>query len=193
MKKCSKCGIKKNYSEFHKSAKSKDGFITRCKACIKSYNKLRRDTKPEREIWHNMIYRCTDEKSISYENYGKRGIKVSDKWLKSFDAFLEDMGTRPSPEHSIERIDNDGNYEKDNCCWATRVDQNRNQRIRKDNNSGHKGVGFNKQRNVWRARINVNKKSIYLGYFTKIEDAIKARKEAELKYWSNNGYYRSTE
>jgi hypothetical protein len=76
--------------------------------------------------WYGMIDRCTNPKSISYRRYGGRGIAVCERWLSSFDAYLEDVGFPPSPELSIDRIDNDGNYEPSNVRWATRSQQAQN-------------------------------------------------------------------
>lgn len=80
-------------------------------------------TKTHR-IWQGMIQRCTNEKAISFPNYGGRGISVCERWRK-FDDFLADMGECPEG-HSIDRIDNDRNYEPDNCRWADRRTQSEN-------------------------------------------------------------------
>lgn len=95
-----------------------------CKPCNKQHGM--RGT-PEYVSWQHMKDRCNNPNSQDFHRYGYRGITVSDEW-NSFEVFYSDMGPRPSVEHSIERRDNDGNYEKSNCYWATRDEQSRNRR-----------------------------------------------------------------
>lgn len=74
-----------------------------------------------------MRERCNNPKAQRYNYYGARGIRVCERW-GSFELFIQDMGRRPSPKHSIDRIDNDGNYEPGNCRWATQDQQIKNSR-----------------------------------------------------------------
>lgn len=83
---------------------------------------------PEYQAWAGMKGRCTNPKRKSWNDYGGRGITICDRWLHSFEAFLADVGPRPSERHSIDRIDVDGNYEPKNVRWATWSEQLRNQR-----------------------------------------------------------------
>lgn len=138
---------------------------------------------PEYSVWAHIIQRCTNPKNKSYKYYGGRGIAVCDRWRNSFEVFYEDMGPKPGPEYSIDRINNDLGYYKENCEWARREKQSQNRRNMSNNTSGISGVNWHKRHEKWAARISKNNKRIHLGYFETKEEAIAVRKEAELKYW----------
>ena len=93
-----------------------------------TYSGLAAHRKAEYTCWDSMIRRCHQATHPNFRHYGGRGITVCEQWRTSFITFLEDMGPRPSYRYSIERIDNDGDYEPDNCCWATHAQQMKNRR-----------------------------------------------------------------
>jgi hypothetical protein len=83
---------------------------------------------PEYRTWCDMKSRCSNPKAQQYKWYGGRGITVCERWRKSFEAFYEDMGPRPSPKHTLDRRDNEGPYSPENCKWSTWKEQGRNKR-----------------------------------------------------------------
>jgi len=117
------CGVVKTV----RSDKLRNGTSTSC-GCLRK-NRLTHGLSgtPEHMAWRSMRYRCENPNNESYKDYGERGITVCERW-SSFDNFFEDMGPRPSSKHSIEREDVNGNYDPDNCVWATITEQNRNTR-----------------------------------------------------------------
>jgi hypothetical protein len=84
-------------------------------------------SSPEHSNWTAMKNRCLNPNGSDFNRYGGRGITIDPRWINSFEAFYADMGPRPTPEHTLERKDNDQGYSKDNCTWATRKEQARNQ------------------------------------------------------------------
>jgi hypothetical protein len=83
---------------------------------------------PEYRAWQTMRLRCVDPTNAAYPDYGGRGITVCERWLNSVEAFVADMGPKPTPAHELDRENNDGNYEPDNCRWVTRKVNDRNRR-----------------------------------------------------------------
>lgn len=131
---------------------------------------------PGYRSWSMMKQRCNNPNYTHYSYYGGRGIKVCERW-NDFRNFYEDMGARPSPQHSLDRIDNDGNYEPDNCRWATKLEQVLNRGINSNNTSGHKGVS--RRGSKWRAYVMVDHKQINLGTYTSFDEAVIARERYE--------------
>lgn len=135
---------------------------------------------PTHTCWVHIRSRCENPKNAGYYKYGARGIRVCERWRK-FENFLADMGPRPSPKHSIDRIDNDGNYEPGNCRWADALTQLYNRRHR----SPH-GFGVEINRNgTFTAVIAKDGVKQYLGTFKTTEEAGKARREAERRLWGH--------
>ena len=136
---------------------------------------------PLYHTWENMMQRCTNPENTNYKHYGARGIRVCKRW-HYFPNFLADIGERPK-KMTLDRIDNDGDYELGNIQWATQQAQVRNQRISRRNKTGQKGVWFNKKIGNYQSKLSVGDRQIYLGSFYSLAEAIEARKTAEVKYW----------
>ena len=168
--------------------------LCRCSFCSKTFNKELYRVKvnkssgcqkdkgksvtvkgmAEHEAYTGMKSRCYNKNRKSYKNYGGRGIGVCERWRGSFSLFLKDMGLRPHPSFSLDRIDNNKDYAPENCRWADRTTQNVNQR----------GYGAVKSRGVtmrkdgkYKANIYKHKKAYYLGAFDTEEQAAKAYRD----------------
>ena len=153
------------------------------------HSKHGRSALVEYMAWKDMKYRCSNPNVKSYKYYGGRGIKVCEQWVNSFEIFIKDVGNRPDKGYSLDRIDNNGDYEPKNVRWETQQNQMRNNRLLRKTKSGVRGVVYHKtspnQKKVWRAAITVNYKVVYLGYYESIEEAALVRKKAQLELWGN--------
>ena len=133
---------------------------------------------PTYNVWCEMRKRCENNRHKSYPDYGGRGIEVCARW-HTFENFLADMGKRPSPQHEITRVDNDGNYVPGNVEWSDdAVAQNRNRRKQRNATSRFRGVDWWKD-HAWRARITIKAGTTRdLGLFRTEEAAARAYDEA---------------
>jgi hypothetical protein len=129
---------------------------------------------PEYSVWQAMRGRCRSNKGRAFSQYKGRGISVCERW-EHFENFLADMGQRPSLKHSIERINNDGNYEPNNCRWATNAEQQMNKRTSRNSTSGVTGVSFHSASGKWTAWIKLNRVQLFLGSFPSKDEAAIAR------------------
>lgn len=129
---------------------------------------------PSYTIWAGMKVRCLNPKSKFYPNYGGRGITVCDEWKESFEAFALDMGLRPSPDHTLDRIDNERGYCKENCRWATGTEQCLNRRTFSNNTSGERGIVVTK-RGTFHARYDEEGCRYDLGPHATMEAAVAYR------------------
>lgn len=128
---------------------------------------------PLYSTWKNMRGRCNNPNIPNYKDYGGRGIRVCERW-NDFNLFLEDMGEKPTTKHTLERIDNDGNYKPSNCKWATYSDQMKNQRH--PSVSGLKGIYWYPRIKRWIARSDKDTGTKHIGTFKTKEEALNSQK-----------------
>lgn len=137
--------------------------------------------EPEYRVWSNMMKRCYDPRFSKW--YGS--VEVCPQWRASYDAFLAHVGRKPSPRHSLDRIDPAGDYKPGNVRWASRAVQARNTKVHITTKTGVRGVSWSKSKNKWRAAIYVDNRQKHLGYFNSFDEAVAARKSGEILLWGD--------
>lgn len=132
---------------------------------------------PEYRSWVHLKTRCKNKNYICYQDYGGRGISYDPRW-ENFENFYADMGKKPSRDYSLDRIDNDKGYSKENCRWATIKEQQNNTRanleINNQGSSKYKGVHWCKTIQFWVARITINGIRKNVGRYATEEEAYQA-------------------
>lgn len=143
--------------------------------------------------WQRIRYKCNNPKHRQYKHYGGRGIKVCERWNKSFLSFLEDMGYAPSNDLSIDRLNNDGDYEPGNCKWRTMTDQCNNTRNnyfitidgeRKTISQWGKSLGFRSLQRLYNIKWKLGEKSLinYINFFINNPTVDRNGKPQNIKY-----------
>lgn len=135
----------------------------------------------EFEVWTSIKNRTKHPHKSTRQWYYDKGIKVSEDWSKSFENFYRDMGGCPEG-FTIDRIDPDGDYCKENCRWASLKVQAMNKGLSRNNTSGVKGVSYDKKNGKWVAKLNAKGRKPYLGSYNSFEEAVEVRSKAEIKY-----------
>jgi len=136
--------------------KVKCGEVKSC-GCIQGNVKHRMVKTGTYSSWSNLKTRCLNRNSNRYYRYGERGIEICDRWKESFENFFEDMGERPTNNHSIDRIDNDKGYFKENCKWSSSFEQMNN----KSTNKNITYEGRTQSVMNWSRELGINHKTIY--------------------------------
>lgn len=145
---------------------------------------------PEYRAWVDMKTRCLKEDHKSYHNYGGRGIKICNRWLESFENFYSDMGNRPSNKHSLDRINNDSDYEPNNCRWTTSKEQNSNKRT----NTAIEFNGEINTRTKWAEILGINHETIRfrLSHGWEVKDAFTIKTGSVKRFRNKTGQFTET-
>lgn len=170
------CGCENKTIVIVSAAHLRNGTIEGC-GCVRRERVIAAKTThglrhtPENSAWRGIKDRCYNPKHRHYADYGGRGITMCDEWKDDFEAFYRDMGPRPSPEHSIDRVENDKSYSKDNCRWATAEEQANNRR----SNLVYELNGVFKTLPDWCSDLGLNYKQTYQRIYRGMlfEEAIK--------------------
>lgn len=135
-------------------------------------------------VWEGIHQRCDNPHNKAYHNYGGRGIKMCSEWRESYPRFREWAYQNGYAEGlQIDRINNDGNYEPSNCRFVSPTANAQNRRVPKNNTSGYSGIEYRPKQHDYRVVISVGGVHQHVGLYASLEEAVAARKEAELKYW----------
>lgn len=153
-----------------------------CKACAHKRSRIYSDTtdvkSPEYDCWKGMLDRCGNAQRPAWKNYGARGIKVCERWIWSFEDFRDDMGPRPTPKHTLERINNEGNYTPGNCRWATPEEQSQNTRVAHRLTFSGKTMGVK----AWNRRLGIPRR--------KLADLYRRRQAGDVPLYDANPTFR---
>ena len=133
--------------------------------------------RPVYFVWNQMVRRCTTASNKDFKNYGARGIRVCDRWMK-FENFIADMGV-PAGGMTLERTNNDGGYEPTNCRWATRTVQSNNRRRFRSSTTGITGVSYQQKDRLFIVYCCINAEHIHLGSSRDFFEACCLRKSFE--------------
>lgn len=165
--------------KLHSGAKQSCGCLGR-EALRARQTKHGRYYEPEYRVWSNMHKRCKEPRFAKW--YGN--IRICERW-RDYDLFLADVGRKPNPAATLDRIDPKGHYEPSNVRWTTRTVQSRNTKTHCTSKTSERGVSWSKAKNKWRAAIYADNKQKHLGYFSTMEEAVAARRLGEQQYWSD--------
>lgn len=156
----------------------RNGSSTSCGCFMREFQAARWKThgktgSKEYIVYRGMIKRCTNPNEPSYKNYGGRGIAVCQRWLDSFENFLDDMGERPNGKFSLNRLNNEGNYCKENCAWSSDIEQHNNTRC----NRYITRDGVTKTIAEWCRELGLNRSTVYARLYWGVPEELAFSKE----------------